>query len=124
VGARKILVVILLWSAVIPAFCQVASSKYQPATIMAVKPHQDAASTDSSTSRYDVSLKVGNTLYVVLFTPPPGAYGFQYAAGDDLLVLVGSKTITFNDIMGNSRKVPILSRKAVPPKGPQSPGGQ
>ena len=74
-GARKILVVILLWSAVIPAFCQVASSKYQPATIMAVKPHQDAASTDSSTSRYDVSLKVGNTLYVVLFTPPPGAYG-------------------------------------------------
>jgi hypothetical protein len=40
----------------------------------------------------------------------------QYRAGLSLLVLVGSKTITFNDILGNSRKVPILSRKPVPPK--------
>jgi len=40
-------------------------------------------------------------------------------AGEELLVLVGSKTITYNDILGNSRKVPILSRKAVSEKRAQ-----
>jgi hypothetical protein len=55
-------------------------------------------------------------VYVVLYTAPPGTYGVEYAAGDEMLVLVGSKTITYNDILGNSRKAPILSRRAVSEK--------
>jgi hypothetical protein len=58
---------------------------------------------------------VGKTEYVVLYTPPPGTYGAQYTEGMNLLVLVGSKTITFNDIRGISREVPILSRAPAPP---------
>jgi hypothetical protein len=113
---RKTLCVLLMCAAAVSAVCQATSSKYQPGTIMAVKPRQTAAGSDSTAARYDISLQVGNTLYVASYTPPPGTYGIQYLAGDQILVLVGSKTITFNDMLGNSRKATILSRKALPPK--------
>ena len=116
---RKVCVA-LLCTAVAYVAGQAASSKYQPGTIMAVKTHADSNSAESPTTRYDISLRVGNTIYVVLYNPPPpGTYGVQYMAGEELLVLVGSKTITYNDILGNSRKVPILSRKAVSEKRAQ-----
>ena len=83
---------------------------------MAVKNHLDP---NDSTKRYDISIKVGNTMYVVLYTPPPGTYGFQFSAGQDLLVSVGDKTITYNDLLGYSRKVPIISRSPVPAKSVQ-----
>ena len=92
------------------AYSQSPSSKYQVATIMVVKPHTVAPATDDSVSSYDVSVRVGDVVYVVLYTPPPGVRSVQYAAGRELLVLVGSKTITYNDILGNSLEVPILSR--------------
>jgi len=114
---RVALSVVLLCAAFAQAIGQVSSSKYQPSTILSVKPHPATDGADSSTTRYDISLRVGNTVYVVLYTPPPGTYGLQYAAGDEILVLVGSKTITYNDILGNSRKAPILSRKAISEKG-------
>lgn len=92
------------------AYSQSPTSKYQVATIMAVKPHKAAPATDDSVSSYDVSVKVADVIYVVLYTPPPGVRTVQYAAGRELLVLVGDKTITYNDILGNSLEVPILSR--------------
>jgi len=113
---RKTLSVLLVYAAAISAASQATSSKYQPGTIMAVKPHQTASGSDSTATGYDISLQVGNILYVASYTPPSGTYGLKYLAGDQLLVLVGNKTITFNDMLGNSRKATILSRKAVPPK--------
>jgi hypothetical protein len=110
---RNVLVMILLVLLAAPAFCQSSSAKYQPGTIMAVKPHPEDSGTHSSATRYDVSIKVGNTLYTVLYSPPPGAYGAKYAAGYELLVLVGDKTLTFNDTLGNSRTVPIMRRATV-----------
>ena len=86
---------------------------------MAVKPHKGAATADPSTTRYDISIRVGSTVYVVLYTPPPGSYGAEYTQGMNLLVLVGDTTITFNDPAGISRQVPILSRTAAPPKSNQ-----
>ncbi len=111
---RRVSVVILMMLLAAPAFCQSSSEKYQPGTIMAVKPHPEDSGTQSSVNRYDVSIKVGNILYTVLYSPPPGSYGAKYAAGRELLVLVGDKTLTFNDTLGNSRKVPIISRTTVP----------
>ena len=106
--------------AVVPsAAAQLTSSKYQPGTIMAVKDHVDSNGSHNSIKRYDISIKVGDTMYVVLYTPPPGTYGVQYAAGQDLLVSVGSNSITYNDLLGNSRKVPILSRSTMPKKTAQ-----
>ncbi len=92
-----------------PALCQ-SPSKYQVGTITDVKPHQ-SASDGSKVSSYDVSLKVNDTIYVVLYTPRLGMTTVRYAAGREILVLVGQKTITYNDILGNSLDVPIISRK-------------
>jgi hypothetical protein len=92
----------------LPAFSQ-STSKYQVATITDVKTHQDSG---SDVVRYDVSVKVGDTIYVVLYTPPLGMNTVKYAAGRELLVLVGKKTITYNDILGQSQEVPIVSQRS------------
>ena len=92
-----------------PAFCQ-STSTYQVGTITEVKVHQAAGGGASDAASYDVSVKVGDTIYVVLYTPTPGEGTVKYAAGRDLLVLVGKNTITYNDILGRSFAVPIESR--------------
>jgi hypothetical protein len=102
--------VIFVVAAFCPAFSQSSGPKYQVGTILAVKQDPNPVPHKPDATRYDVSVRVEKTVYVVLYTPPPGGYGFQYAAGHQLLVLVGSKTITFNDVLGESREVPILSR--------------
>lgn len=97
---------------------QSAPRKYQSARILKITKQQDSASKksgDSSVERYEVSLRVKDTDYLALYTPAPGAHGFQYLAGMDILVLVESDTITFNDILGRSIKIPIISRKPAPP---------
>jgi hypothetical protein len=101
---------------VLPAFGQ-ATSKYQVGTITEVKVHQTAGSGASDVTSYDVSVKVGDTIYVVLYTPPLGEETVKYSAGRDLLVLVGKRTIRYNDILGQSFDVPIESQKtAAKPK--------
>jgi len=77
-----------------PAFGQ-STSKYQVGTITEVKAHQAAGSGASEVANYDVSVKVGDTIYVVLYTPPLGEIMVKYAAGRDLLVLVGKNKITW-----------------------------
>jgi hypothetical protein len=105
---NAVLVLVLL--AIFPAFGQSAKPAYQSGTITAIKTHKDAPPAGQSATRFDVSIKGRDTVYVVLYTPPPGTYGNQYITGMDLLVLVGDKTITYNDLLGVSREVPILSR--------------
>ena len=95
-------------------FCQ-TPPKYQVATITGVKPHQAASDTTSDVVSYDVCVKVADTIYVVLYTPPLGMNTVKYAAGRDLLVLVGKDTISYNDLLGQSFEAPIISRKAVTP---------
>jgi hypothetical protein len=103
----------------LPAICQ-SASKYEVATIVEVEPHQAAGDGATHDVSYEVSVKVGGTIYVVLYTPPLGTDTVRYAAGRELLVLVGEKTITYNDILGQSQDVTILRRKpAVQTKQPK-----
>ncbi len=109
---RRLIAVIGLCLLTFPAFCQ-SKSKYQVATITEVKPHQAAGDGASDATSYDVSVKVGDTIYVVLYTTPLGEIAPKYAAGRDLLVLVGTNTITYNDLLGQSLQVPIESQRPV-----------
>jgi len=103
-----------------PVFCQ-STSKYQVGTIIEVKTHLTDASSASDVVSYDVSVKVGDTVYVVLYTPPLGEETVKYSAGRDLLVLLGKRTIRYNDILGQSFEVPIESQKpAAMPKQAKS----
>ncbi|HXZ79069.1 MAG TPA: hypothetical protein VEG30_04005 [Terriglobales bacterium] len=106
--------VLLLLCATLSAFAQTSSTKYQSGTIMAVTAHQDTPQDKASgTPRYDVSVKVGNTLYVVLYTPPNGTTTVTYVAGRDLPVLVGAETITFYSDLSGKTEVPILRRESI-----------
>jgi len=110
----------------VPAFGQMKAD-YQPGTITAVVARTNT-SPESSVTSYDISLRVGSTLYVVLYTPPLGAGTPQYASGRELLVKVGEKTIAFNDMLGESLEVPIesispleLVRESIETDPPQAP---
>ncbi len=106
----KLLSTICICLATVPALCQ-STAKYQVGTITDVKPHQAASHAPSDVVSYDVCVKVADTSYVVLYTPPLGMNTVKYAAGRELLVLVGKNTITYNDILGQSLEVPIVSRR-------------
>lgn len=95
----------------IPAFCQ-STAKYQVATIIDVRVHQTAEAGSSGPDSYDVSIRVGDTIYVVLYTTPLGDIAPKYAAGRQVLVSVGKNTITYNDMLGRSFQVTIESQKS------------
>ena len=109
---RKLIGVIALCLLTFPALCQ-TTSKWQIATITEVRPHSAAGEDASDPITYDVSVKVGDTIYLVRYTTPMGELAPKYAAGRDLLVSVGKDTITYNDILGRSLQVPIESQRPV-----------
>jgi len=112
---HKGLAIILICLATLSAFGQKASSNYQVGTITAVTPHQNAPTeAGNEVVRYDVSVKIGNTVYLVLYTPPHGAKIVEYSPGIDMLFLVGSDTLTFNSKISGKTAVPILRRETLP----------
>ena len=108
---KTLMQVVLISLMVAPSFGQ-SPRRYQVAVIVGVKPHQAEPKDDSSgVTSYEVSLKVDDTIYVVLYTPPLGITTVEYAEGRNLLVKVGEKTISYNDLLGQTFEEPILSRK-------------
>jgi len=108
---RKSLLLTIICAVALPAFCEPAA-KYEVATILDVKPHQSVGDSSSpGAASYDVSLKVSGTIYLILYTDTLGTGAVKYAAGRQLLVNIGKKTITYNDILGRSQEVPIISQK-------------
>jgi len=93
----------------LPMFCQ-STSKWVVGTITDVRTHQTGSDAFGTVS-YDVSVKVGDTVYVVLYAPPLGGETVKYVTGRDLLVLVGKNTVRYNDILGQAHEVPIESQR-------------
>jgi hypothetical protein len=87
-------------------------AKFQVGTIMDVKTHQPTGNESSDLVSYDVSLKVGDTIYLTHYAPPFGMNTVKYAAGRELIVSVGKKSITYNDILGHPVEVPIIGQKS------------
>jgi hypothetical protein len=112
---RKLLSIIPVFVLIVTAIGQTQASKYQPGTVVSVTRHPNLpGEQQSDTARYDVSVKVGDTTYVVLYTPPNGANGVEYSAGRDILVMVGRDTLTFNSKLSGTTEVPILRRETLP----------
>ena len=113
---RNLIGAIALCVLTFPALCQ-TTSKWQIAAITEVRPHPAAGEDPSDPITYDVSVKVGGTIYLVRYTTPAGEIAPKYATGHELLVLVGKNTITYTDMLGRSLQVPIESqRPAAEPK--------
>jgi hypothetical protein len=114
---RTILFVLLLCSTIVPALSQKGSAKYEPGTILAVERHE-AAGSDTDTTRYDVTVRIDDTLYVVLFTPVYGSNTVEFSKGIDLLFSVGKDALTLatpGKREGNT-ELPILRTTKLPPQ--------
>ena len=101
----------MLFRSALSAVCE-TGEKYEVATIMGVKSHPSATDDPlTGAVTYEVSVKVADTIYVVLYRDSAGTKSVQHAGGQELLVHVGKQTITYNDILGQSCDVPIISQK-------------
>ena len=81
------------------------------ATITAVKPHDSGDNAGTPVASYEVSLRVGNASYVVLYAPPPDTVDtMRDGTGGEVHVLLGEETLTFHDEFGNSFQAPILTK--------------
>ena len=89
---------------------------YQAGTIVEIKVHQPASGTDTGKKEFDVSIKVGNKIYIVLYSPPGGQDFAEYRVGMDRTVFVEGDTMKLNDLLGRTRTLPILSVKDAPAK--------
>jgi len=107
---QKLIVTVTLCLLTLAALGQ-STSKYQIAIITEVNARQVSGDSAPNVTSYDVSVKVGDTIYVVLYTPPLGELPPKYARGHELLVLVGKNTITYNDMLGRSLQVPIEGQR-------------
>ena len=89
---------------------------------MAVNAHPPAKGEESRPVRYDVTFRVGKTDYVLLYVPPAGTDEdmIKSRLGMDIVVLVGKNTIKYNDLLGMTREVPIISRSTITPKATES----
>ena len=85
------------------------SSPYKPATVIKVKQYESGEAPAPGEAVYEVSIKVNGTIYIVRTKSPSGDRTILYAIGREVLVQVGNKTITWNDILGQSHEVPIVS---------------
>lgn len=70
-----------------PALRQ-SAAKYQVGTITGVKTHQSAEVGAFDDASYDLSLKVADVIYTVLYTRRHGEETVKYVSGRDLVVLV------------------------------------
>lgn len=108
---RRLLIATMILATALPLLCQAPPGKWTVGTVMAVKPHEAKASeAPASTPQYDLTVQVGRTTYVVLYSQPPGTADLEYAVGRDAPVLVGAKTLTIRDRLGRTAALPILSR--------------
>lgn len=116
---RRLWMAALIVVIALPLMSQAPAEKWTVGTVMAIKPHVATASAASASApSFEVTVRVGRTDYVVLYTEVPGAPGVEYAIGRDAPVLISAKTLSFRNKLGQKVDLPILSRMpaGAPPK--------
>lgn len=106
--------IILICICALASFGQTLSAKWQPGTITAVDVHQNAPGEVGDATRYDVSVKIRNVTYVVLYSPRSGDNSVEYYRGLETLFLPGSDTLSFNSKTSGTIKMPILRQETLP----------
>jgi hypothetical protein len=105
------------------SYGQTEPAKWQVATIIEAKELPPTPGPGSALVRFEVTLRVGKTDYVALYTQPKTSKGVApYRPGQDLLVLVESTTVKYNDMLGRMHELPILRRQKVSPAVTQGKG--
>lgn len=112
--------VLLMCFANITVLCQTSPPKYQPGTVTAVERHVDVASdadADRKLTRYDVSVRIDDTVYVVLCTPPYGSNTVEYSVGTQLLFSIGKDSLVLaTPGKRENTELPIIRTMTLPPQ--------
>jgi hypothetical protein len=114
---RRQWVVALVFASVISLGQQ---ARWQHGVVLSVTKHAESPEMDPHFTSYDVSLRVGKTMYVVLYTVPRNSSMVEYRVGSDLVVHVQGTKLTFNDIQGNAHTVKILRSESIDGTSPDS----
>ncbi len=109
---RSAMTICFLGLLTLSGMCQ-TEPKWTTGVITEVTKHVDTAAPATPTGKYDVSVRVGDVVYVVLYTPTPGNKLVEYRVGTDLNVLVGKKAVKFNMSGGETKEAPILRKTVV-----------
>jgi len=96
-----------------PASFQASSPKYQSGTIVAVERHQETANSD--VVQYDVTVRIQDVEYVVLYTPPNGSNTVEFSVGVDRLFAVVKDALLLS-VRDEQKELPILRTKKLPPQ--------
>ena len=120
---RTALMLLMSLSLATTCLGQSSAAKWKVATITEVKLHSPTTGNDSSTVQYEVTARIENTEYVVLYVAPAGSLPdvARYRLGQDVPVLVGTDTIKYSDLTGTTREVLILSRRKIPTTAAKKP---
>lgn len=113
---RKLALIFLMWVESFAALCQTATLKYEPGTIMTVERHEDRSSSENKLIQYDVSVRINDSVYIVLYTPANGSNTVEYSVGHEFLFRVGDNTLTFPERFGSNTELQILATKKLPPQ--------
>jgi hypothetical protein len=99
--------IVLLYTAA----AQAPNRGYQPGTVTAVSVHDPAAESDNP--QYDVTVRVQDMEYQVLFTSPTGSSRVKFSKGQTVLVKVAGSKLAFRDVLGREYEMPIVSSKSI-----------
>lgn len=106
-------IIMTLCFAAVVSFAQ-NKKTWQAGTILEVKTHDAAPENDQGAKQYDISVKVGKKIYVVLYTLREDQAEPEFYVGMARTVLVEGDTLKFNDLQGRTHSMPILSCKDAP----------
>ena len=90
-----------------------SNKEWQPGTLLQVKAHE-VASGNGVTKQFDVTVQVGKKIYVASHTLKDGEPDLEYYVGMARMVLIDGDTLTFNDLLGHSHSLRIISSKDAP----------
>ena len=107
--AKRAAIAVLILSCTMALLAK-APSAWVTGTIMRVTRHQPPSDEATGVDLWDVSLKVRDTMYVVLVEEAPGHHGVEYRAGMALNVLITPATVVFNDLLGRRHEAHILKQ--------------
>jgi len=105
---RKLWIIVLVFASLV---LLAQKTEWQHGVIVAVAKNPDSQVADSLVSSYDISVRVGSSVYVVSYVVPKNSSMVEYRAGADLVILVKGDTLTFNDLQGNPHTVKILRKE-------------
>jgi hypothetical protein len=108
---RQQWIVVLVFASLISSVAQ--DSGWQQGIILSVKKHSDQQNTDSNMSSYDISVRAGTTIYLILYTAPRNSSMVEYRVGADILVKDKGGTLMFHDLQGKTHSVRIVRREPI-----------